>query len=61
MRAELKEEHRVVLLLTYRYDMSSDAVGAVLGLTGQQVRSRVTYARRLLKEALERRGIGDDR
>ena len=59
--AELKEEHRVVLLLTYRYDMSSDAVGAVLGLTGQQVRSRVTYARRLLKEALERRGIGDDR
>ena len=57
----LKEEHRSVLLLTYRYDMSSEEVGQILGLTGQQVRSRITYARRLLRESLARRGVGDDR
>lgn len=59
--SELKEEHRTVLLLTYRYDLSSEEVGQVLGLTGQQVRSRVTYARRLLQAALEKKGVGDDR
>jgi RNA polymerase sigma-70 factor, ECF subfamily len=59
--ASLKEEHRVVLLLTYRYDLSSGEVGVVMGLTGQQVRSRLTYARKLLKDELENRGVGNDR
>jgi RNA polymerase sigma-70 factor, ECF subfamily len=45
---QLSEEHRTVVLLTYRQDLSSAEVGEVLGLTGQQVRSRLTYARTLL-------------
>jgi RNA polymerase sigma factor (sigma-70 family) len=49
---QLSEEHRTVVLLTYRQGLDSGEVGEVMGLTGQQVRSRLTYARRLLGRLL---------
>ena len=56
----LSEEHRAVILLTYRQGMDSSEVGEVMGLTGQQVRSRLTYARTLLGRMLEERGTSDE-
>lgn len=49
----LSEAHRAVVLLTYAEGMSSAQVGEILGCTDQQVRSRLSYARRLLRDALE--------
>ena len=49
----LTEEQRAALLLTYRQGLSSREVGEVLGLTGQQVRNKVAYARRLLGDMLD--------
>jgi RNA polymerase sigma-70 factor (ECF subfamily) len=49
----LTEEQRAALLLTYRQGLNSSEVGEVLGLTGQQVRNKIAYARRLLGEMLE--------
>jgi RNA polymerase sigma-70 factor (ECF subfamily) len=50
--ASLSEERRTVLLLTYQQDLNSVEIADILGIDSQQVRSRLTYARRLLKEAL---------
>ncbi len=50
--AKLSDEHRTALLLTYRQDLSSREVSEVMGLTSQQVRNKVAYARRLLGEML---------
>ncbi len=58
--AQLSEEHRTVVLLTYRQDLSSAEVGEVMGLTGQQVRSRLTYARKLLGQLLADEGGDTD-
>ncbi len=52
--ALLSEEQRTLLLLLYRQDMSPTEAGVVLGgFTAEQVRSRVKYARKLLKNQLE--------
>lgn len=51
--AELSEQHRAAVLLTYRSGFNSSEVGEILGLSAQEVRSRLTYARRLLREHLE--------
>ena len=53
---KLSEEHRAVVLLTYRQGLDSSDVGQVMGLTGQQVRSRLTYARTLLGRLLTEEG-----
>jgi len=50
--ATLSEEHRSIVLLTYQQDLSSVEIAEVLDLDPQQVRSRLTYARRLLKAEL---------
>jgi RNA polymerase sigma-70 factor (ECF subfamily) len=50
--ADLPEEHRTALLLTYRYDLDTRELAHVLGLQEQQVRDRLAYARRKLREAL---------
>lgn len=50
--AGLPHEHRAALLLTCSQELSAREVGAVLGLTDQQVRSQLSYARRLLRERL---------
>ena len=54
--ARLSEEHRAVVLLTYRQGLDSSEVGEVMGMTAQQVRSRLTYARTLLSRHLAEQG-----
>lgn len=51
--AALPEAHRSVLLLYYGQDLTSREVADVLGCDDQQVRSRLSYARRLLREQLD--------
>jgi RNA polymerase sigma-70 factor (ECF subfamily) len=51
--AALSEEHRSIVLLTYQQELSSIEIAEVLDLDPQQVRSRLTYARRLLKAELD--------
>ena len=53
----LPEDHRSVLLLYYGQELGSREVAEVLGCTDQQVRSRLSYARRLLREQMEEREI----
>jgi len=48
----LPEEHRAVVLLTYKQDMDGLEVAAVMGLTHRQVRDRLAYARKRLGELL---------
>lgn len=57
--AELSEHHRAAVLLTYRSDLNSTEVGEILGLSAQEVRSRLTYARQLLRQHLEVEGTTD--
>lgn len=49
----LAEEYRAVVWLTYTEGLAASEVGAILGRTEQQVRSKLTYARKLLRDALE--------
>jgi RNA polymerase sigma-70 factor (ECF subfamily) len=48
----LPTEHRATLLLSCSQELSAREVGEILGLTDQQVRSQLSYARRLLREKL---------
>ena len=49
----LSGEQRAVLVLTYYLGMSGAEVGAVLGLPAGTVRSRLHYARQLMRAAIE--------
>lgn len=51
--ATLKEEHRAAILLSYRYDLETKEIGQILGLADQQVRDRIAYARKQLRERLQ--------
>lgn len=51
--SSLPDEHRSVLMLYYGQGLRSGEVASVLELTDQQVRSKLSYARRALKAALE--------
>ena len=51
--AAIPEKHRSVLLLYYGQELSSREVAEVLGIEDQQVRSRLSYARKLLRQRLE--------
>lgn len=48
----LPAEHRATLLLSLAQELSAREIGEVLGRTDQQVRSQLSYARRLLREQL---------
>ncbi len=50
----LAEDQRTLLLLYYGQDMSSREVAEVLGCSDQQIRSRLSYSRRKLREVLLR-------
>lgn len=50
---DLGDEHRAVVWLTYAEGLSGAEVATVVGKTEQQVRSKLTYARTLLRDALE--------
>jgi RNA polymerase sigma-70 factor (ECF subfamily) len=51
--AQLPEGHRAVLLLYYQEELASKDVAEILGVDDQQVRSRLSYARKLLKQQLD--------
>ncbi|MEM6930749.1 MAG: sigma-70 family RNA polymerase sigma factor [Myxococcota bacterium] len=51
--ATLSIPHQAVVLLTYAEGMTSPEAAQVLGWTDQQVRSKLAYARRLLRAELE--------
>lgn len=50
--ATLPEGHRSALLLYYKQELSSREVAEILGITDQQLRSQLSYARRRLRETL---------
>ncbi len=50
--ARLPAPHRAVLSLYYSQELSSQEVAQVLGLQDHQVRSRLSYARKLLRQHL---------
>ena len=49
----LSEKHRVVLDLFFRQGFAAGEIAAILGVPAGTVRSRVSYARRALREALD--------
>ena len=51
---ELPERHRTVLQLYYGQELPSKDVAEILGCSDQQVRSRLAYARRLLRDQLDK-------
>lgn len=51
--ARLSVDHQAVVLLTYAEGLTSPEAAQVLGWTDQQVRSKLAYARRLLRLELE--------
>jgi len=48
--SDLPEAHRAAFLLYYVEGLSCKRVGEVLGLTSKEVKGRLAYARRLLRE-----------
>jgi RNA polymerase sigma-70 factor (ECF subfamily) len=50
--AALPEEHRAIVLLYYGQELPSKEVAEIVGCTDLQVRSRLSYARRLLRRLL---------
>jgi len=54
--SRLSDEHQEVLLLVFHYGLSQEEVARVLGVPVGTVKSRVHYARRRLREALEDAG-----
>ncbi len=48
--AELPEAHRAAFLLYYVDGLSCQRIGDVLGLTAKEIKGRLAYARRLLRE-----------
>lgn len=50
--ARLSESHRTAILLYYGEGMSSREVAAAVGCTDQQIRSRLSYARKQLRSDL---------
>ena len=50
--AALPEDHRAAVLLYYGQEMASREVAQILGCSDQQIRSRLSYARRCLRDRL---------
>jgi len=51
--ATLSAQQQAIVRLTYAEGLSSAVIGEILGLSDQQVRNKLTYARRLLRERLQ--------
>ena len=52
----IPEEHRATLLLYYGQQLTSVEVAQIIGCRPDQVRSRLSYARKLLRRALQKEG-----
>lgn len=57
---DLPPDHRAVVLLYYGQELRSREVADILGCSDQQVRSRLSYARKRLREILPDDLGGDD-
>jgi RNA polymerase sigma-70 factor (ECF subfamily) len=57
--AELPPAHRATVLLYYGQELRSREVAEILGCTDQQVRSRLSYARKCLRSVLDDRDLED--
>jgi RNA polymerase sigma-70 factor, ECF subfamily len=55
--ATLSAEYRAVIVLRHFEDLSYDEIARTLGISEKKVKSRLFSARRLLCEALSRRGV----
>lgn len=55
----LPEEHRLAVLLRYHHDLDHDELAAALDLTERQVRDRLSYARRRLRQILPEEYLDD--
>jgi RNA polymerase sigma-70 factor (ECF subfamily) len=53
----LSVDHRAVMVLTFGHGYSYDEIAQVMGCPVNTVKTRMFYAKRQLKEALERRGV----
>lgn len=53
MLHRIPEAHRAVLLLYYRQHLSVREVAEVVGITTEQVKTKLAYARRLLRRHME--------
>jgi RNA polymerase sigma-70 factor (ECF subfamily) len=51
--SKLSDKHREVLDLFFRQGFSADEIAAILGVPAGTVRSRVSYARKALREVLD--------
>ncbi|MFT7518411.1 MAG: RNA polymerase sigma-70 factor (ECF subfamily) [Kiritimatiellia bacterium] len=51
--ADLPDEHRATVLLYYGQEIGSKDVARILGCTDQQVRSRLSYSRKRLRQWLQ--------
>jgi RNA polymerase sigma-70 factor (ECF subfamily) len=51
--AELKEKHRLPVILRYTHNMTAPEIAQVLGISEGTVHSRLHYARRELRQKLE--------
>ena len=58
--ATLSAEHRAVLVLTFGYGYDYNAIAQIVGCPVNTVKTRMFYARKRLKETLERRGMKAD-
>ena len=51
--SHLSEKHREVLDLFFRQGFVADEIAAILGIPAGTVRSRMSYARKALRDALD--------
>lgn len=58
--ATLSAEHRAVLVLTFNHGHAYNEIAQIVGCPVNTVKTRMFYAKKQLKETLERRGIRRD-
>lgn len=58
---EIGMKHREVLVLHFLEDLSMADIGAIVGCSEGTVRSRIFYAKKVMKVILERGGYGKDK
>jgi RNA polymerase sigma-70 factor, ECF subfamily len=58
--ATLSAEHRAVLVLTFNHGYAYNEIAQIVGCPVNTVKTRMFYAKKQLKETLERRGVRRD-
>jgi RNA polymerase sigma-70 factor, ECF subfamily len=58
--ATLSAEHRAVLVLTFNHGYAYNEIAQIVGCPVNTVKTRMFYAKKQLKETLERRGLRRD-